>query len=729
MTRWSPLLVQVLLFSLQAVALVHTTIQGCSQLRIPPANVEYALLHIDSFNAVEDMGNTACESFRVPKYKCSSVKKEILDAMTEMAQLAIGEAVVNVSFDRSLAYEVWLADEETGEPVKAPNPIVIYPEKPLADTMLEYCRHFRLDNQSCELGVAGIHDLLARDWGCNDQIDEAKEFVEISVLLDKHEHQIKLDVSNNGTIDAVKFCMEKNFDTKACASFIRVVREQVHAKHALNGEMRKNTGRRRQLRVNSPIDTRLYPSAERIYVKVDWDRDVQDVEEVASEEICLHVDYITVSEACFQVPQTDPLFFKRNTQKGYHVIHFTDKNGEVLAATTFQVVIPTVKLEEISTSVVEATNNISEYLVATIRTTYFDPFDPEYRVCVLLDDSFDCLDPEWMTLDKTDGESIDQRVTFQAPVDHVPLNGPDDHKITLLLLTRNNKVVCLSQTTTFRAAPTINPPSITSRLHVLDPRLHTPQRPKVCPKQLLSTNLRWICELWRHEWGIYSQNGEDGIIHSIFHNIGTKTKRYVEFGTENGQECNTRLLREFHGWTGLMMDSRFEDDSIGLYREFITRENFMPLLTEKYAELVPRDLDLLSIDVDFNDFWLLSAVDLTRVSPRVVVVEVNSHIPASEARTVEYDDSDDGSGGWDGWSSYFGGSVAAFHRWGALNGYSMVYCESHGVNCFLVRNDVLGSVNVSALLDPELLQSPPNFFGQGWKYPDAWRPHHKWTWV
>ncbi|KAK1939160.1 hypothetical protein P3T76_008544 [Phytophthora citrophthora] len=735
MTRWS-LPVQVLLLSLQAVALLHTVTQGCSQLRIPPANVEYALLHIDSFNAVEDMGNIACESFRVPKYKCSSVKKEILDTMTEMAQLAIREAVVNVSLDRSLVYDVWIVDEATGEPVKAPEPIVIYPEQPLADTMLEYCRHFKLDNQSCERGVAGISDLLARDWGCNDQIDEAKEFVEIPVILDQQKYQIKLDVSNNGAVDAVRFCMEKNFDTEACAIFMRAVREQVQAKHAKHDDSHrddkahKNTGGRRRLRVNSPSNTRLYPSADRIYVKVDWEQDVQGPDEdIVSEEICLHVDYLTEPETCFQVPQTDPLFFNRNTQEGYHVIHFTSRNGEILAATTFQVVIPTVNLDEISTAAVEASGNTSRYLVATIRTTHFNLFDPEFRVCVLLDDSFDCLDSEWMTLGENDEESTDQSVTFQALVDHVPFNGPNDHRITLLLLTRNNKAVYLSHTTTFRAPPTINPPSITSRLHVLDPRLHTPQRPKVCPMQLLSTDLRWICELWRHEWGAYSQNGEDGIIHSIFHNIGTKGKSYVEFGTENGQECNTRLLREVHHWTGLLMDSRFEDESIELHREFITRENFMPLLTEKYSKLVPRDLDLLSIDVDFNDFWLLSAVDLTRVSPRVVVVEVNSHIPASEARTVKYDDSDDGSGGWDGWSSYFGGSVAAFHRWGALNGYSMLYCESHGVNCFLVRNDVLGGVNVSALLDPEQLQAPPNFFGQGWEYPDVWRPHHKWAWV
>jgi hypothetical protein len=44
---------------------------------------------------------------------------------------------------------------------------------------------------------------------------------------------------------------------------------------------------------------------------------------------------------------------------------------------------------------------------------------------------------------------------------------------------------------------------------------------------------------------------------------------------------------------------------------------------------------------------------------------------------------------WDG-SEYFGTSVLALRRLGASHGYTMVYCESRGVNCFLVDNAMLG---------------------------------------
>lgn len=109
----------------------------------------------------------------------------------------------------------------------------------------------------------------------------------------------------------------------------------------------------------------------------------------------------------------------------------------------------------------------------------------------------------------------------------------------------------------------------------------------------------WITEFREHEIKISSQNGEDGVLLWIFANIGTVNipPRFVEFGVENGGECNTRFLRHHLGWQGLMMDGSNENPSINLRRERINASNINDLLT-KYQ--TPPVLDLLSIDVEYE---------------------------------------------------------------------------------------------------------------------------------
>lgn len=111
------------------------------------------------------------------------------------------------------------------------------------------------------------------------------------------------------------------------------------------------------------------------------------------------------------------------------------------------------------------------------------------------------------------------------------------------------------------------------------------------------TSTSWVSEFKPHERRIFSQNGEDGVLLWIFANIGTinRPPRYVEFGTENGQQRNTRFLNEHLGWQGLLMDGGNENLAINLHREMISTKNINDLLA-KYQ--TPPVLDLLSIDVE-----------------------------------------------------------------------------------------------------------------------------------
>ena len=59
--------------------------------------------------------------------------------------------------------------------------------------------------------------------------------------------------------------------------------------------------------------------------------------------------------------------------------------------------------------------------------------------------------------------------------------------------------------------------------------------------------------LLRYGYKVYSQCDEDGIIQEIFNRIGSTNRSFVEFGVQNGVECNTtKLLIE--GWRGLWLE-------------------------------------------------------------------------------------------------------------------------------------------------------------------------------
>lgn len=177
---------------------------------------------------------------------------------------------------------------------------------------------------------------------------------------------------------------------------------------------------------------------------------------------------------------------------------------------------------------------------------------------------------------------------------------------------------------------------------------------------------------------VFSQNGEDGVIEKIFELIGTTNKFYVEFGVESGEECNTRALRELHGFNGLLMDGNNQNGLINLHKHFITTDNIVALF-KQYR--VPLAFDLLSVDVDGNDVYICDVVLKHGFRPRVIVIEFNSMIPPTPNAAISYDPAFI----WNG-TDYFGASLEAIRILGAAYGYSLIYVEDRGVNAFLIQD-------------------------------------------
>ena len=209
-----------------------------------------------------------------------------------------------------------------------------------------------------------------------------------------------------------------------------------------------------------------------------------------------------------------------------------------------------------------------------------------------------------------------------------------------------------------------------------------------------------------YEKKICSQNGEDGIIEELFRRIGTTNRLFVEFGVEDGLECNCAALALFKQWTGLMIEGNEENykklatvystyPRIKTRNHFITQENIVPIFK---SINVPLQFDLLSIDIDCNDYWVWQA--LHQYKPRLVVIEYNAHFSPPQKRVVQYNP----HLFWNG-TSYFGASLTSLYELGKKLGYALIGTDKMGVNAFFLRKDQLIRSGFPALT-PEAAYQP-----------------------
>eukprot|EP00581_Thalassiosira_minuscula_P002122 CAMPEP_0183741162 /NCGR_PEP_ID=MMETSP0737-20130205/61421_1 /TAXON_ID=385413 /ORGANISM="Thalassiosira miniscula, Strain CCMP1093" /LENGTH=339 /DNA_ID=CAMNT_0025976415 /DNA_START=365 /DNA_END=1384 /DNA_ORIENTATION=+ len=180
----------------------------------------------------------------------------------------------------------------------------------------------------------------------------------------------------------------------------------------------------------------------------------------------------------------------------------------------------------------------------------------------------------------------------------------------------------------------------------------------------------------------YSQNDEDGAILATLECMGGHgNKQYFEFGSENGMQVNTRYLREQHGWTGHLLDGGHENSTIPLHKEWFTPSNIVSLL-EKY-HVSKTTLDLLSIDCDYDDFYILREILLADYKPRILVVEYNPNFEWKWAvSTVAKPIGEEANVRWSG-DCYFGASASALRMLANEFGYMLIW--ANGVNLIFVR--------------------------------------------
>jgi Methyltransferase FkbM domain len=195
------------------------------------------------------------------------------------------------------------------------------------------------------------------------------------------------------------------------------------------------------------------------------------------------------------------------------------------------------------------------------------------------------------------------------------------------------------------------------------------------------------------ELRVHSQNGEDGILAYLLDRIGPTTREIVEFGIGDGSECCAANLILTFGWSALLLeaDGGDADPAAAFYAAHagarvrvehtaVEPDTIDGLLSGHVAAV----FDVLSVDIDGNDYWVLEALEAVR--PRVIVVEYNASFGPERSVTIPY------ARGFDRYAAhasgfYHGASLTALARLGERKGYLLAGCDSRGTNAFLVDAD------------------------------------------
>jgi hypothetical protein len=192
----------------------------------------------------------------------------------------------------------------------------------------------------------------------------------------------------------------------------------------------------------------------------------------------------------------------------------------------------------------------------------------------------------------------------------------------------------------------------------------------------------------------FSQSDEDGITLEILRRLGCLTNGvYAEFGVGDGMENNTLLLAAL-GWKGFWVGGEALKPSIAnsasarfcYLRDWVTLENVLALAGDGLKRIGCASADVVSLDLDGNDIYLVEALLAGKVTPKLFIVEYNAKFPPP----VEFQIAYNAQHVWQG-DDYFGASLASFVNLFERFGYQLVCCNAHtGANAYFVQKTFAG---------------------------------------
>ena len=226
---------------------------------------------------------------------------------------------------------------------------------------------------------------------------------------------------------------------------------------------------------------------------------------------------------------------------------------------------------------------------------------------------------------------------------------------------------------------------------IFEEKIHKELTIKAKILSLKNKSLKSIKDLSQVEFQVYSQWGEDGIIDWLINKFPEISKSFLEIGTENYKESNTRFLLSNNNWNGFLIEADkaavkdiksqriFWKHNLRVENVFITKDNINAIVKKIN---VPKKLGLLSLDIDGVDYWILN--NLSFLKPSIVVCEYNSLFGQKKSVTVPYKKNFIRSE--EHYSNlFYGASIKAFIDMMKKKNYFFIGTNSAGNNAFFIE--------------------------------------------
>jgi len=206
-------------------------------------------------------------------------------------------------------------------------------------------------------------------------------------------------------------------------------------------------------------------------------------------------------------------------------------------------------------------------------------------------------------------------------------------------------------------------------------------------------NINKIQNLKDIEFSVFSQWGEDGIIDWLVQKIPNLNKTFLEIGTQDYKESNSRFLLISKNWKGFVIERSSADVksiksqsiywkfNLSAFKFFVKKKNINEIIKKIKIE---KKIGLLSLDIDGNDYWILK--EIKNFQPDIIICEYNAVFGNAHEITVPYNENFERTK-FHYSNLAYGASLPAFITLLKKKNYIFIGTNSNGVNAFFVKKD------------------------------------------